>query len=176
VASWYGPNFDGKQTANGEIFNTHELTAAHRTLPFNSQIRVQNVHNGRSTEVRINDRGPFAKSRIIDLSQKAAEQLDMIGPGTANVRLYLINNPDRELPSDLKVQSFTIQIAAYASRSLAESKSDEVKGSRVEKVNVEGKEICRVYYGKYPSAENAKTEQAHLKKLGIDGFVKQLQN
>lgn len=92
VASWYGPGFHGKKTANGETFNTEDFTAAHRTLPFNSQILVQNIDNGKTVEVRINDRGPFIKNRIIDLSRIAAEKIDMIRPGTANVRLYLIND------------------------------------------------------------------------------------
>lgn len=176
VASWHGPNFNGKKTANGEIFNMRDLTAAHRTLPFNSLLRVQNLDNGKTTEVRINDRGPFAKNRIIDLSRRAAEQLDMIGPGTANVRLYLMNDPGRELPSDLKAQSFTIQIAAYESKDLAESKSDEINDSRVTKVNVDGKGIYRVYYGKYNSSERAKGDMDGLRKRGVDGFVKQLEN
>ena len=78
VASWYGPNFHGKLTANGEIYNMHELTAAHKTLPFNSIVRVENLSNGKSVIVRINDRGPFVKNRIIDLSRKAAQEIDMI--------------------------------------------------------------------------------------------------
>ena len=91
-ASWYGPNFAGKRTANGEIFDPSHLTAAHQTLPFGTQVRVTNLNNGRSVVVRINDRGPFVGRRIIDLSRRAAELVDMIGTGTAPVRLEILND------------------------------------------------------------------------------------
>lgn len=90
VASWYGPGFHGKKTANGERFNTHELTAAHPTLPIPSIVEVTNLDNGRAVKVRINDRGPFASDRIIDLSKAAAENLDIVRAGTANVRVKLL--------------------------------------------------------------------------------------
>jgi rare lipoprotein A len=87
VASWYGPGFHGKSTANGESYDQSERTAAHRTLQMPSIVRVTNLENGRSTVVRINDRGPFARSRIIDLSRSAAEELDVVRGGTAHVRI-----------------------------------------------------------------------------------------
>ena len=90
VASWYGPGFDGNLTANGEIFDTRKLTAAHQTLPFDTLVRVTNLENGEAVIVRINDRGPFVGGRIIDLSEAAAERIDMIGSGTARVRLELL--------------------------------------------------------------------------------------
>lgn len=90
-ASWYGPNFHGKQTANGERFNQNAMTAAHPTLPFGTRVRVTNLENGRRVIVRINDRGPFKdKSRIIDLSRAAAERLDFIRQGLTRVRLEVI--------------------------------------------------------------------------------------
>ncbi len=96
VASWYGPNFVGRPTANGEIFDPSQLTAAHQTLPFDTLVRVTHLENGRSVVVRINDRGPFVGRRIIDLSRAAAERIDMIGSGTAQVRLELLSAaPDR---------------------------------------------------------------------------------
>ena len=91
VASWYGPGFDGKLTANGEVFDTTKLTAAHQTLPFDTLVRVTNLENNRVVVVRVNDRGPFVGGRILDLSQAAAERLDMIGNGTAKVRLELLS-------------------------------------------------------------------------------------
>ena len=91
TASWYGPGFDGKLTANGEIFDTTKLTAAHQTLPFDTLVRVTNLGNNRVVVVRVNDRGPFIGGRILDLSQAAAEKLDMIGSGTARVRLELLS-------------------------------------------------------------------------------------
>ena len=91
VASWYGPGFHGKRTANGEIYNMYSMTAAHKTLPFDTIVRVNNLDNGRSIVVRINDRGPFVNGRIIDLSRSAAEKLGMVGPGTANVKLEVLS-------------------------------------------------------------------------------------
>lgn len=88
VASWYGPKFAGRRTANGEIFDPTEYTAAHRTLPFGSTVRVT-TESGKSVVVRINDRGPFAKSRVIDVSQAAARDLGLIGPGHGRVALAL---------------------------------------------------------------------------------------
>jgi rare lipoprotein A len=87
VASWYGPGFHGKYTANGEVYDQSERTAAHRTLQMPSVLRVTNLENGHSTIVRVNDRGPFARSRILDVSRAAAEELGMVGNGTARVRV-----------------------------------------------------------------------------------------
>lgn len=89
-ASWYGPDFHGKLTSNGETYNMWQMTAAHKTLPMNTVVRVTNKDNGRSVVVRINDRGPFVNTRIIDLSKKAASELDMIKTGTAPVRLEIL--------------------------------------------------------------------------------------
>ncbi len=89
-ASWYGPGFHGRTTANGEKFNQEELTAAHRSLPFGTKVRVTNINNGRSVVVRINDRGPFAAGRVIDLSAAAARIIGMVGSGIAPVRLEIL--------------------------------------------------------------------------------------
>lgn len=87
TASWYGPGFRGKRTASGEPFDDSDLTAAHRTLPFGSRVRVRNVRNGREVVVRINDRGPWKRGRVIDLSKAAAAALDMLQAGEATVIL-----------------------------------------------------------------------------------------
>ena len=92
IASWYGPGFHGKKTSNGEVFNTYGMTAAHKFLPFNTNIQVTNLENGKSCVVRINDRGPFVDDRIIDLSQAAAQQLGMIKNGTAKVHLVYLDS------------------------------------------------------------------------------------
>ena len=89
-ASWYGPGFHGRRTANGEVFNSNDLTAAHRSLPFGTKVRVTNMNNGRSVVVRINDRGPFSKGRIIDLSAGAARSINMINSGVAPVRVEVL--------------------------------------------------------------------------------------
>lgn len=106
IASWYGGKFHGRQTANGEIFNTNDLTAAHKELPFNTKVTVTNMANGKSVDVRINDRGPYVGDRVIDLSYAAARALDMVRDGTANV---LIVTSDFE---ELKI-TFNIQVGAY---------------------------------------------------------------
>jgi rare lipoprotein A len=107
VASWYGEPFQGHRTSNGEIYDMYLFTAAHRTLPFGAVLRVTNMRNGKQTEVRINDRGPFVANRVIDLSLSAARAIDMVGPGTAQVRLEMISGPN---PS---VGSFGVQVGAF---------------------------------------------------------------
>jgi rare lipoprotein A (peptidoglycan hydrolase) len=92
-ASWYGPGFHGKKTASGEIYDQAKFTAAHRTFPLGSRAKVTHLQNGKSVEVEINDRGPYADGRIIDLSRAAASALDMIENGTAAVRVELIAEP-----------------------------------------------------------------------------------
>ena len=109
TASWYGPGFDGKQTANGETFDTTKLTAAHQTLPFGTLLRVTNLENGLIVVVRVNDRGPFVGGRIIDLSRAAAEKLDMVGNGTASVRLELLS----EMPAASWRVGLSPEVAGY---------------------------------------------------------------
>jgi rare lipoprotein A len=96
IASWYGPTFYGKSTANGEIYDGGALTAAHRTLPMPVNVRVTNLDNGKSIIVRVNDRGPYARGRIIDLSRRAAELLDVVQTGTAKVRVTYLSRADME--------------------------------------------------------------------------------
>jgi rare lipoprotein A len=93
VASWYGIPYHGQRAASGEIYDMEKLTAAHRTLPFQTVVEVTNLDNGKRVTVRINDRGPFVKGRILDLSHAAAKQIDMLGPGTARVRLKVVQPP-----------------------------------------------------------------------------------
>jgi rare lipoprotein A len=93
VASWYGAPYDGRPAASGEIFDTHKLTAAHRTLPFDTWVEVTNLQNGSKVKVRINDRGPFIDGRIIDLSFAAATTIDLVRPGTAKVKLKVVRAP-----------------------------------------------------------------------------------
>lgn len=92
LASWYGPGFQGRRSASGEIFNQYALTAAHRTLPFGTRVRVTNLDNGRQVIVRINDRGPFNPSRMIDLSTEAAASIDMLDYGVVTVRVEVLSS------------------------------------------------------------------------------------
>jgi rare lipoprotein A len=114
VASWYGDPFNGRRAANGEIYDMHQFTAAHRTLPFGAIVRVTNLRNGKQTEVRITDRGPFVANRVIDLSLSAAQAIDMVGPGTAPVRLEILGGPNPQ------VGFFGVQVGAFQSQDNAE--------------------------------------------------------
>ncbi len=100
IASWYGPGFHGKSTANGETYDQNAMTAAHRTLPMPSMVQVTNLENGRSVKVRVNDRGPFAHGRIIDLSKRAAELLGFVKQGTAKVRVQILEVESRQAALD----------------------------------------------------------------------------
>lgn len=125
-ASWYGPDFHGKSTSNGETYNMHDMTAAHKTLPMNTIVKVTNKNNGKSTVVRINDRGPFIETRIIDLSNTAAHNIDMVGAGTAPVKVEILGFHSREkrdipllkdlrdTPQDQTIDGFALQIASFA--------------------------------------------------------------
>jgi peptidoglycan lytic transglycosylase len=173
-ASWYGPNFDGRQTANGEIFNQYELTAAHRTLPFNSMVKVINKTNGQSVVVRINDRGPYAKNRIIDLSRRAAEKIKIINSGHAKVDLILLNAS--KLPVDIKVPYYTVQVGSYKTERDAERVSSTIRNSRIVKAIVNGVQYYRIYVGLFKRINEAKDKKRSLQNKGINGFVKQVEN
>jgi rare lipoprotein A len=97
MASWYGPGFHGRRTANGEAYDQHAMTAAHRTLPMPSVVRVTNLSNGNTVILRVNDRGPFAHNRIIDVSRAAAERLDMVKSGVASVRVEILPDESRRV-------------------------------------------------------------------------------
>lgn len=115
IASWYGHPYHGRATASGEIYNMYALTAAHRTLPFGTQVRVHDLENGRDVEVRINDRGPFVRGRIIDLSYSAAMAMHM--PSLARVRLEILG---QETSAPVASGVFGVQVGAFQDRSNAE--------------------------------------------------------
>jgi rare lipoprotein A len=114
IASWYGPGFHGRPTASGAVYDQNQLSAAHPTLPLGTRVLVTNLENGRSVEVTINDRGPFVRGRTIDLSHRAAQAIGLIAPGTAPVRIEVLEAPvelNRIPPSldyTLQVGSFTV--------------------------------------------------------------------
>ena len=115
LASWYGHPYHGRAAANGEIYDMEKLTAAHRTLPFNTWVRVVNLVNNKSVEVRIIDRGPFVNGRVIDLSHAAAQAIEMIGPGVAQVRIEVISAPETAVSA-----VFAVQVGAFRDRATAE--------------------------------------------------------
>ena len=122
-ASWYGVPFHGRHASNGEIYDMYRLTAAHRTLPFETMVRVTNLHNGKSTVVRITDRGPFVDNRIIDLSLAAAQEVDSVGPGVVPVRVEVLGGVD---PT---AGFFTVQVGAFRDRANAERLRDRLNAS-----------------------------------------------
>jgi rare lipoprotein A len=122
IASWYGPGFHGRATTSGEIYDQEGLTAAHRSLPLGTRTRVTHLETGRSVDVRINDRGPFVKDRAIDLSYAAARVIDMVGPGTAPVRIDVLAPP----PGGYSRVAYCVQAAALRERDKARLLRDDL--------------------------------------------------
>ena len=131
VASWYGNPFHGRKTANGETYDMHAMTAAHKILPMNTMLLVHNMENGRETVVRVNDRGPFARERVIDLSYAAARELDLVGPGLARIEIIAMGEAAATVkkeggkPTALVHQDFTrgnyfVQVGSFLNRNNAE--------------------------------------------------------
>jgi rare lipoprotein A len=166
VASWYGVPFDGRRAADGEIFDMNTLVAAHRTLPFGSILRVTNLNNGRDVEVRVIDRGPFVGDRILDLARAAAVSLDMIGTGTALVRIELLSGPS---PVG---GEFTVQVGAFADRNNAEQLRARLLARYqpifIQDYDAPNGHFYRVLVGRLPSPDAAQQLAVQLK--GADGF------
>jgi rare lipoprotein A len=123
-ASWYGAPFNGRRASNGEIYDMYKLTAAHRTLPFDTMVRVTNLNNGKSTVVRITDRGPFVENRIIDLSLAAAREIESVGPGVVPVRVEVVSQG-----IDPTVGFFTVQVGAFRDPANAQRLRDRLLAS-----------------------------------------------
>jgi rare lipoprotein A len=163
-ASWYGAPFHGRQASNGEIYDMNKLTAAHRTLPFNTVVRVTNLNNGKSTTVRITDRGPFVDNRIIDLSYAAAREIESIGPGVVPVRLEILS------AIDPTVGFFTVQIGAFRERANAERLRDRLSSSyspvAIQSFESPTGSYYRVHVGKVSGEDAAKKlgEQLHQRE------------
>jgi rare lipoprotein A len=180
VASWYGEPFHAKNTANGEIYNMDAMTAAHKTLPFGTMVAVKNLKNDRTTVVRINDRGPFCRERIIDLSRRAAQEIDMIGNGTAPVEISALGMDADVLTGDdldgsgspYFTGEFTIQAGAFGSAVNAEALkksiekiTDQVQISPIDK---NGTPFYRVRVGPFTSLAQARRMEEMLIQKGFD--------
>ena len=176
-ASWYGSNFHGKLTSNGERYNMWSMTAAHKTLPMNTIVRVTNRRNGKSTIVRINDRGPFVATRIIDLSKAAASKIDMIGTGTAPVTLEVLGFagkrsrtiPTRKQlkksPKSVAISGYAIQIASFANISgaiLTQEKYDKKDGytTVIKDVQSNNGRLFKVWLEGFKSEQEARDYKA----------------
>jgi rare lipoprotein A len=175
IASWYGPDFHGKRTSSGETYDMHGLTAAHKTLPLGTLVRVRHLQNQRSVEVRINDRGPFVGNRVIDLSYEAARQLGVIGPGTAAVEVVAVGVLAGS-PIDLYSGNFTFQVGAFTSRESAERLRAELNprfgNAHIVEFDRGDRLFYRVRVGRTSSLQEASAYEAHLIRNGFpDAFA-----
>ena len=172
-ASWYGLPFNGRRASNGEIYDMNKLTAAHRTLPFETVVRVTNLNNGKTTTVRITDRGPFVDNRIIDLSQAAAREIESIGPGVVPVRLEVLGNVD------VSAGFFTVQVGAFRERTNAERLRERLTASYspifIQQIEAGQNSFYRVRIGKISGEEAAQQYADQLRsKEGFTPFVVRL--
>lgn len=181
TASYYADKFHGRKTSNGEVFNMWAMTAAHKTLPFNTVLRVTNLSNGKSVVVRINDRGPFVKGREIDLSKGAAAKIGMIKSGTAKVSLTIIKNSDGTVPgSKWKAPSVSsenmlwdIQMGAFSKEENAAVLAKRLRSYGYDVAYQKGNGITKVVIRAVPTAK-VKSVLSGLEKRGFtDYYVKE---
>ena len=175
IASWYGRGFHGRSTASGEIFDMYALTAAHRTLPIPTDVEVTNVRNGKTVIVRVNDRGPFSRGRVIDLSYAAARALDLVEAGTGIVEIRSLGAGRRgwRHPIAASGPPVFLQVGAYAKGSNAERVRTRLETSGFDNVIVteglvEGKRVVRVRLGPVPNDEAYGRLVRRLAAMGID--------
>lgn len=176
-ASWYGPGFHRKKTASGETYNQYGLTAAHPTLPMGTDVLVENTENGRRVQVRINDRGPYKKDRILDLSRSAAIRLGMIRRGTAPVQLTVVRWPTGMDPAlGLRAyKQFVVQVAAYPSPSKAETERRGLR-SRFDEMTFHidrtPRGLFAIFAGPYDDEDAARRVATRLQRHGITNLVR----
>jgi len=164
IASWYGPKFNGKRTANGERYDMNALTAAHPSLPFGTKIGVRNTRTGREVMVRVNDRGPYSKNRVIDLSYAAAREVGVVGPGTASVEIYLV-------PASGAPQRFTVQVGAFSEAEKAVSLQRDVVRLYPEAVVESDGTWSRVQIGAFDDRDQAESLRRDLASIGMPAIV-----
>jgi len=173
IASWYGEEYHGRRTANGEVYDMYAMTAAHRTLPFQTRVRVTNLENGKKAELRINDRGPFIPGRIIDLSHSGARAIDMLGKGTAQVTVEAIGFAGGQSPSLEGI--FAIQVGAFVEKENAARFHDQLekKYSPVRILLWESnvRRFYRVRLGSFRTEAEARRYIEILRKDHLSGFV-----
>jgi len=170
-ASWYGHPYHGRRTSNGETYDMNTLTAAHRTLPFDTVVKVSNLSNRKAVTVRINDRGPFVKDRIIDLSYVAAKEIDMVGPGTARVNLEILKVVPNPFP-------LAIQVASFRDQGNAKKLQADLKRrySSVDVQDFQSSEglFFRVLVGQFKDSIEAQSALGALRRENLDGFMVRL--
>lgn len=168
MASWYGPNFHGRKTSSGEIYNMYEYTAAHKTLPMNTMLKVTNLNNGKNVVVRVNDRGPFVGNRIIDLSYAAAKKIGMIATGTAPVEIEVLGfdkhiaSLQRGSKEQVVLSDFAVQIGSfrrYLGAQITKQKNALVNGrykAVIKEFELDGEPIYRVWLTGFKSEAEAR--------------------
>ncbi|MDH4329000.1 MAG: septal ring lytic transglycosylase RlpA family protein [Nitrospira sp.] len=171
-ASWYGPGFHGNKTANGERYDMHKLTAAHRTLPLGSIAVVRSLTSGRQVTVRINDRGPFARGRVLDLSLAGAKAIGMTGKGTDRIELQVVSYARR--PGGMGV--IRVQIGAFSdlanARALLAQAQREFAGGRITQVDLPEGRRYRVQIGQFMTEAEAEAASARLDRtLNLQSFI-----
>ena len=171
-ASWYGAQHQGRRTASGEVFDMNQLTAAHRTLPFGTRLLVTNRDTSQSTEVRVNDRGPFVDGRILDVSYGAARQLGAVGAGIFPVKLRVVSLPGTRVDAPASDAGFTVQVGSFTSRARAEALRDAVGGDAVvTESTVAGETVYRVRIGSYPDRAQATSIARSLTTRGFQPLI-----
>jgi rare lipoprotein A len=168
MASWYGAPHHGRRTASGEVFDMHQLTAAHKTLPFGTRLLVTNRDTSQSAEVRVNDRGPFVGGRILDVSYAAARLLGAVGPGLIPVRVRVLSLPARSSTGD---GPYSVQIGSFTTRARAEALRDSVNGATIAETAVGGETVYRVRIGAYADRAQATAAARDLATRGYQALV-----
>lgn len=174
-ASWYGDKEHGNRSASGEVFNRYAYTAAHKELPFGTVVRVTNLDNGKQAEVRINDRGPYVKGRVIDLSYAAAKSVGLLRSGVANVKVEVLSTPS-ERSESLFVSLYTVQAASFRDRAKAYDLKRELsritdEEVRVESFTFEGNTYYRVRVGRFKKRKDAEGLRVVLRKRGYSASI-----
>ncbi|MEM8961835.1 MAG: septal ring lytic transglycosylase RlpA family protein [Acidobacteriota bacterium] len=172
VASWYGPKFHGRTTANGEVYDMYGLTAAHRELPLGTRIEVTNLDNGRKVTVRVNDRGPFIRGRILDLSYGAAKAVGMIGPGLARVEIRVLEAPPgAHALARIDGGRWTVQVGAFSVEENAHALVRRLEG-QYEPIEIRFERgIHRVHVGSLKSRDDALDLRRELSRKGLSAIV-----
>ena len=169
IASWYGKDFHGKQTSSGEVYDMYQLTCAHNTLPLGTTVMVTNLENGKSVELKVNDRGPFVKGRIIDLSYAAARMLDMHAQGTALVKVEVIGSAP-EL-----VQRYTLQVGSFVDETNAQRLAEQLRKNFdnvfVTMLETQTQKYHRVRVGQFDTRESAEVTAEKLSRMGFNVLV-----
>ena len=169
IASWYGKDFHGKHTSSGEVYDMYQLTCAHQTLPLGTMVMVTNLENGKSVELKVNDRGPFVKGRIIDVSYAAAKMLDMCEKGTTMVKVEVFG------PVIEQVQRFTLQVGSFVDEANAQRLAEQLRKSfenvHVATMETQTQKYHRVRVGQFETRESALVAAEKLSQMGFKVLV-----